>query len=316
MKHKNFQWSKLGLIIGTNSKVSWLAGGSGPCCAIPNKQDTSIVDLYVSGRDIKNRSRIGLIRYNLKKLSITEIIDCPVIDLGDIGTFDQNGTSYPFVVREKNRLLMYYTGWIKGVHVPWYNDLGLALSKDGISFKKFSKSPIFFRNNLDYLNIGSCCALIDNYHWRMWYTRFEKWNDKSSTHPFFYNIKSAYSTNGINWQPDNLININFKNNDEYVISKPHVLKINNKYIMWYCFRGKYYELGFAISNDGLNWKRFDERVGISVSEKGWDSEMICYPHVFDGGKYFYMFYCGNKYGVEGLGLAQISKKNLLELINV
>jgi len=312
----NFQWSKLGLLLSPDPKVSWLAGGVGPCCAISNKQDTSIIDLYVSGRDIKNRSRIGLVRYNIKKLSITEIIEEPVIDLGNRGAFDENGTSYPFVVREKSRLLMYYTGWIKGVHVPWYNDLGLAISTDGISFKRFSKSPVFYRNDLDYLNIGSCCVSLDNNHWRMWYTRFEKWADEFTTHPFFYNIKSAYSTDGINWVPDNLININFKDTNEYVVAKPNVLKINQKFVMWYCFRGKYYKPGLAISSDGLNWKRFDDRVGIGVSEKGWDSEMICYPYVFDAGENFYMFYCGNKYGVEGLGLAQISKKNLLEMINV
>ena len=50
------KWTKLGLLVGSDSKILWLAGGSGPLCAIANPNDPSIVDLYVSGRDSQNRS--------------------------------------------------------------------------------------------------------------------------------------------------------------------------------------------------------------------------------------------------------------------
>jgi hypothetical protein len=43
--------------------------------------------------------------------------------------------------------------------------------------------------------------------------------------------------------------------------------------------------------------------------------MLCYPHVFDAGKAFYMFYNGNKYGVEGLGFARATRDSVLEMIN-
>jgi hypothetical protein len=59
----------------------------------------------------------------------------------------------------------------------------------------------------------------------------------------------------------------------------------------------------------------DNRVGIDVSETGWDSEMLCYPHVFDAGENFYMFYNGNKYGVKGLGVARAPRDAVLKMIN-
>jgi len=62
--------------------------------------------------------------------------------------------------------------------------------------------------------------------------------------------------------------------------------------MWHSHRGASYRAGLAISDDGLHWKRMDGHVGIDVSETGWDSEMLCYPHVLDAGEYFYMFYNG------------------------
>ena len=136
------KWTKMGLLLGPDKKIEWLAGGSGPCCAIANRDDASIVDLYVSGRDQQNRSRLGLIRFSLESETIVDICETPVLSLGTRGTFDENGTSYPSVVRDGDRLLMYYTGWIKGVHVPWYNDLGLASSLDGLTFQRVSRSPI------------------------------------------------------------------------------------------------------------------------------------------------------------------------------
>ena len=44
-------------------------------------------------------------------------------------------------------------------------------------------------------------------------------------------------------------------------------------------------------------------MGMDVSPNGWDSEMICYPYVFDHGRNRYMLYNGNGYGKTGFGLA-------------
>ena len=145
----DLKWTKLGLLVGPDPKIEWLAGGSGPCCAISNIKDTSIVDLYVSGRDSQNRSRLGLARFSLKSETIVDICETSVLTLGTRGAFDENGTSYPSVVRDGCRVLMYYTGWIKGVHVPWYNDLGLATSLNGLSFERISRAPVMPRGDLD-----------------------------------------------------------------------------------------------------------------------------------------------------------------------
>jgi hypothetical protein len=308
-------WTKLGLLLSPDSKIEWLAGGSGPCCAIANPHDASIVDLYISGRDSQNRSRLGLARFSLKSETIVDICETPILTLGTRGAFDENGTSYPSVVRDGCQLFLYYTGWIKGVHVPWYNDLGLASSLDGLTFTRASRSPIMPRGDLDHIGIGSSCILQDDDTWHMWYTRFDRWGAGAADHPHYYNIKHAHSADGVVWVSDPGICIDFRDSSEYAIAKPCVLKVGERFVMWYSHRGKSYRPGLAISIDGLNWTRTDQRVGIDVSETGWDSEMLCYPHVFDAGKAFYMFYNGNKYGVEGLGFARATRDSVLEMIN-
>ena len=48
---------------------------------------------------------------------------------------------------------------------------------------------------------------------------------------------------------------------------------------------------------------YGDEVGITTSDAGWDADMICYPCVFRHGGNTYMFYNGNNFGGDGIGLA-------------
>jgi hypothetical protein len=120
-------------------------------------------------------------------------------------------------------------------------------------------------------------------------------------------IKYAESSDGIHWTAKNIISINFKNQDEYAISKPCVIKDGGIYRAWYSYRGKGYRIGYAESLDGITFERKDDQVGIMVSDTGWDSETIEYPYVLDHKDKRYMFYNGNRYGLTGFGLAVLEK---------
>ena len=115
----------------------------------------------------------------------------------------------------------------------------------------------------------------------MWYGSNLEW-DQDNDCSFRFCIKYAESENGINWRRDGIIAITFESADEYALARPCVIKD---------------------SDDGINWTRLDEEVGIDVSKTGWDSEMIEYPHVFDHKSNRYMLYNGNGYGKTGFGLA-------------
>jgi hypothetical protein len=64
-------------------------------------------------------------------------------------------------------------------------------------------------------------------------------------------------------------------------------------------------MGYATSDDLKQWRRDDARAGMSVSASGWDSEMACYPHVFELDDATYMLYQGNGMGRDGIGLARL-----------
>ena len=54
-----------------------------------------------------------------------------------------------------------------------------------------------------------------------------------------------------------------------------------------------------------NWVRDDSSVGIDVTEGDWDSDMQCYPHVFECDGHIYLLYNGNEFGRYGFGLARL-----------
>ena len=88
--------------------------------------------------------------------------------------------------------------------------------------------------------------------------------------------------------------------------------------MFFCYRGgknyrgkeNGYRIGYASSTNLLNWERNDAYVGITISDEGFDNEMISYPHVFEWNNKIYMFYLGNQVGKEGFGGAILENELL------
>jgi hypothetical protein len=127
-----------------------------------------------------------------------------------------------------------------------------------------------------------------------------------------YHIKYAESEDGVNWKRNGVVAIDYKNQFEGGLVKANVMKIGDSYSMWYSYRNKLdfrsnnknsYRIGYAESSDGVAWDRFDDFSGIDISESGWDSDMIAYPHVIKNKNYLMMFYNGNGFGRTGIGLA-------------
>ena len=298
-------WEKLGRLFKPDISIPWVGTYAGPSFAL--QTEGPFFDVYVTGRDSLNRSTIGRIKLNIENpTEIIEITAKPIFQLGELGAFDENGVSYPWLVQHNGKTFMYYVGWMPTVLTPFQNHLGLAVLKSDGTFERVSKAPILERNNEDYLWIGSACVLVEGNTWKMWYTSLLKWGKGSGEHKHYYVIKYAESKDGIHWIRNNIICIDFKNQNEYAIGKPCVLKIKDRYHMWYSYRGEQYRIGYAISSDGIKWERKDENAGIDVSDHGWDSKSICYAHVLQYKDYLYMFYNGNDFGKEGLGLARLN----------
>ena len=303
------KWIKKGLIIEPKGQFEWMHTHAQ--LPFAERIGEVLYRIYFSGRDKLNRSQIGYIEVNINEPhKILYITEKPILELGSLGCFDDNGVTPSWIVDFKGKKYMYYIGWNPGVTVKFHLFIGLAISRDGgKTFERYSKAPILARNRFDPYLTTAPCVLIENGIWRMWYISGEGYNVKINNVIYpRYNIKYAESKDGINWERRGVVCIDFKSEDEYALARPCVLKDNNIYKMWYSYKGRSYRIGYAESEDGIVWERKDDEVGIDVSESGWDSEMIEYAFVFKHKGKKYMLYNGNWYGKTGFGYAILNEK--------
>ena len=300
------RWIKRGLIFAPPGTSEWLHTHA----ALPVADRVGELHrVYFSSRDKAGRAQIGYFDIKLSAPDkILRLSEKPVIALGQMGAFDDNGVTTSWIVTHQQKKYHYYSGWSLGVTVPFYFYIGLALSEDGgESYKKISPAPILERNAIDPYLTSSPCVLVEDGTWRMWYVSGTGWEIKGDHPRHHYHIKYAESSDGIHWHRKGLVCIDYQSQDEYAIARPSVIKENGLYKMWYSYRGESYRIGYAESADGIEWNRKDAQSGIDVSESGWDSEMIEYPYVFKNEGTHYMLYNGNGYGRTGIGLAVLDR---------
>jgi hypothetical protein len=228
-----------------------------------------------------------------------------VLDIGEPGTFDDSGVNPSCVVSLDGRKYMYYIGWQRCERVPYMLVAGLATSDDGENFRKLSTVPVLDRTTKEPFLRSATSVIVDNEMLKCWYVSGQRWTSVGNQLYPAYIIRYAESRDGIRWDSGDRACIDFQDENELGFGRPWVVKEHGTYKMWYSIRPRtmIYRMGYAESNDGLNWIRKDDEVGIRTSDSGWDSEMICYPCVVDIGGQRHMFYNGNHHGATGFGYA-------------
>ena len=307
------KWKKLGLIFAPNHETTKMINYAR--IPIADHIGNGTFDIYFGSRDLTNRERIFKIKYDLNTLQIKHVKTTPILVFGEnLCAFDDNGVSPCCILSLENRKILYYCGWNIHVNIPFTCAIGMAESIDGgNTFIKKFEGAVLDRDRFDPQFVAVNDVIIDEGKYRTWYLSCKKWvkNDNHIKH--YYNIKHAISVNGIDWEKNYDTAIDFKNEFEYAISTPRIIKDGNKdYKMWYSYRGQKdsdkYRIGYAESKNGINWIRMDEKMqSLNLSSSGWDSEMVCYPFVFDYNGNRYLLYNGNGYGKSGFGIAIMEK---------
>lgn len=317
-----FRWKKLGRIFDptTDVNISWMKEyAQSPSVLIYDK----FLRVYFSCRPDKDEkgqyiSYLAFLDLNKDNLfDILNIADKPILDLGARGTFDEFGTNPASVIRVGEDIRIYYSGWTRCESVPFNSAIGMAQSPDhGKTFIRLGEGPVLSYTADEPFLIGSPRIRKFNDKWYLWYAAGKKWIENNGNPEPIYKIRMASSTDGINWNKigKDLIEDSLEENE--CQASPDVFFYKNKFHMFFSYRysleyrlkGKSYRIGYASSFDMLNWVRDDSKTGITVSNKGWDSEMISYPNVFELGKNIYMIYQGNHFGRHGFGLAILEDK--------
>jgi hypothetical protein len=271
------------------------------------KLDEGRLNLYYSPRDERGRAYVARAHIEVEspgRLRVVGHDPDPILRPGPLGAFDDSGVNVSCIAESNEGTLLYYTGWSLGHSVPFYFYGGLAVRPRGRSdFHRVSPAPLLERSETDPYLTGSPWVIEDDRIWRMWYASGTKWEMVNNAPRHYYHLRYAESSDGIHWERTGRVAIDFADGEEYAITRACVVRDTDCYRMWFSARGDSYHLGYAESRDARTWERDDARAGLSLSRDGWDSEMVAYPAVFDGGDVRYLFYNGNGYGRSGIGYA-------------
>ncbi len=238
----------------------------------------------------------------------------PVMPLGGLGAFDEFGTYPMSVIRNGDEVWGYYGGWTRCVSVPFDVAIGLAISTDGgLTFTKRGAGPVLARDIDEPFVISGPKVRRFNGRWYLWYIAGSKWLPNDGRPEPVYRIRMASSDDGVLWRREHRDLIDTVLEADECQASPDVCFANGKFHMFFCYRYSLdyrgrehgYRIGYASSTDLVNWTRDDRRAGIDVSDTGWDSEMVSYPHVFELDGATWMMYLGNQVGRFGFGLARL-----------
>lgn len=297
-------WIKRGRIFEPAGQAPWIGTHATLPVVEPIDRGHRV---YFCSRDSAGRSLIGYGELAKAATQIDRVAAEPVLRPGPLGAFDDSGVTTGCLVRHDTRTYLYYTGWSLGVTVPFYLNIGLAISERGGPFRRLSAAPLLDRIDVDPYLTAAPWILVEAGRWRMWYVSGTGWDVVDGRPRHNYHIKYAESSDGLDWVRKGEVAIDY-GEGEYAFGRPCVMHDREKgcYRMWFSVRGAAYRLGYAESLDGIAWQRDDGRANLLVSAEGWDSEMIAYPVVFDVEGKLQMLYNGNGYGRTGIGLATCS----------
>jgi len=315
MSGKAAAWRQLGMVFAPDGSWDWSRShAQAPAAIVLGDR----IRVYYGTRNAENRSRTSF--FEVDRADPTRLVyvhDRPVLDLGKPGTHDEDGVigSQAVIVGEEMRL--YYGGVSRGGHVPYRMSVGLARSLDGgLTFERLFEGPVVDRTPHEpYMTMAPNLLPNDAGGWTMWYGSGTGWVEIEGKFEPTYQIKLAYSDDGLAWRQTNHTCIG-KLDPLEANTRPAVQRTpDGGYEMWFCYRSSRhyrdgagsYRIGYATSKDGRDWERQPDPEGLAPSGQGWNSATMSYPSVVvaDGRKL--MFHNGDGFGQTGVGCAVLEE---------
>lgn len=299
-------WRKQGLVFDTrrDGVGGWMAHSA--LTPTPHRLDADTLRIFAGFRDDDGVSRIGYVDVRADEPTrVVRVSKEPVLDIGRPGCFDDHGVILGDVVSTPGGLYMFYVGFQRVARAKFLAFTGLAISHDGGEvFHRVQDTPILDRAPGRSMIAAVHSAARENGQWRLWYAAGDDWEAIDGA-PFpRYHIRHLAAAD-LSQLPATDDACLLPRGSEYRIGRPRVYRTGDGYVMYFTrgnTTGEYFP-GVAFSDDGTAWQRDDDALGLSLSDAGWDSRVICYPTLIRQGQRMLMFYNGNDMGVDGFGVA-------------
>jgi predicted esterase/predicted GH43/DUF377 family glycosyl hydrolase len=240
------------------------------------------------------------------KSMMSLVVDRPVLQYGETGSWDEGGVYNPVVIKDSDTLRMWYIGTDITPNV-WNGEshLGYAWSIDGVVWTRYFNNPVFmFDLSVDQSNVLDFNIIKDGEEYKMWYS--------SEFRDFFpAGVGYATSYDGINWirHSETVLSSGESGDWDYPnIGMGTIIKEEDTYKMWY-YGGSWFtgfQIGMATSSNGIQWEKYNNPTTpvqpyqnsdpvLLAGQLGldWDFHKVMYPAVLKNEYGYEMWYTGS-----------------------
>jgi len=266
-----------------------------------------IYRIFYCGRDTENRSSVGAVDVDVLQRRIIADHPFPFFENGSEESFFSDGVSIGNCYEAKGVRYVLFMGWQNHTGKHWRGEIGRLVITPELNLMLDSSEPLLGTDSDDPFSLSyPWVRQREDGSFDMWYGSTQTWD--AGNGEMLHVIKHATSCDGERWNKTGLA-VSYELGVTQAFSRPTVARgLNGGLEMWFSYRGSKetkYSIGYATSPNGEDWSLDLDGAGIATSSKGWDSEMIEYPFVFDHKNERYMLYNGNGFGKSGFGMARL-----------
>lgn len=268
-----------------------------PCVVVHKKK----YYLFYTGKSIGSgiRHNIGVaISDDLKSW---QKVKAPILPVGENSNWDSDFVAHCFVFKDGNTFTMLYDGSPKG---KWLEEIGIAVSKDLLHWKKYDKNPVFKvgKNAWDNTHVSRCCVFKKDDTYYLFYAGHDGKRERIG----MAKGKSIFTIKRFSDKP--VLDVGRKGEwDEQTISDPRVMRYKDVYLMFYSGvdRNSNEQMGLAVSRDLKTWKKYDKNPILTIDQEGRDKVSAARADVKIIDDKLYIFYSGKTNILYSIGLAEM-----------
>ncbi len=211
----------------------------------------------------------------------------PILTPGEPGSYDSKHIVDPAAVEWDSKYYLYYSAIGDGP-----DSLGLAISEDGLNFKK-EDEPVMVGRAPEVVKFDG-----------QLYMFYSMDSPKGG-----YEFHLATSSDGKHFTPEGPVFTPSESGwDSLSVVTPRIFEEDGIFIMAYAGDDKEKDyptkFGFAFSKDLRHWVRYSENPVFSGGEPGsWESKAIWFPEILKVGDTYFLWYEGHDGKISQVGLA-------------
>lgn len=305
-------WRRRGLLLPAGKAPAWASHAQLPTILVISDQ---LWRVYFAARDAGNRSRVLAIDVDPSDgMRIVEEHFEPLLDLGPVGGFDHEGVLPAAAVKVGRQVWLYYIGAAVRRDVRAVSAIGLAVSNDGLNFRRAVPGPVVGTGPFDPFFTMAPHVTQCRGGFRMWYVGGTAWKQIGEIVDPFYEIRVTSSPDGCCWDRNSKTALGLRDGDGG-LGRPWTFQSHSGLRLCYSRRGVAYRgpgcdayrlEHIALEESGLCFGSPEPIIFENPPEPGdFDDWMQAYACIQPQGPRLVMVYNGNHFGRGGIGWATL-----------